>query len=79
MAEMFDENNFDVTVDDKKYHVTVSYEGVYVSHYKIETDKYLATISMNEEGQWHAEDNATSLDENLVEEIGKAIEEFDVA
>ena len=80
MAELIDENNFTVSVNDKEYHVTVSYEGVYLSHYKIEfNSKYLFTISMSEEGNWHAEDNATAVDENLIEQIGRAIEEYDMA
>lgn len=34
----------------------VSYEGVYVSHYKIQSNgEYLFTISMNKEGHWYAE------------------------
>ena len=78
MAELIDENNFTVSVNDKEYHVTVSYESVYLSHFKIASNgEYLFTISMDEEGGWHAEDNA--LDENLIEQIGRAIEQYDMA
>jgi len=80
MAEVVDENNFTVTVNKNTYKVSVSYEDVYLSHYRIETDcQYLFTLYMDEEGTWHAENNVTVLDESLVEEIGTAIEEYDVA
>jgi hypothetical protein len=80
MAEVVDENDFKVVVNNTAYKVTVSYEGPYISHYKIETDcQYLFTLSMDEEGTWHAENDVTVLDENLVEQIGRAIEEYDVA
>ena len=78
MPEVSDENNFNVTINDNKYHVTVSYEGVYVSHYKIESnEEYLFTISMGEEGNWHAEDKSPTIDESVIEKIGRAIEEYD--
>jgi len=80
MAEVIDENHFEVVVNNNFYKVTVSYEDVYLSHYRIETDcQYLFTLYMDEEGTWHAENNVTVLDESLVEEIGTAIEEYDVA
>jgi hypothetical protein len=76
--EVVDENIFQVVVNNNTYKVTVSYEGPYISHYKIETDcQYLCTISMDEEGAWHAENDVTVLDESLVEQIGRAIEEHD--
>ena len=33
---------------------------------------------MDEEGEWHAEKDVTVLDENLVEQIGRANEEHDI-
>jgi hypothetical protein len=78
MAEVVDENNFKVVVNNTTYKVTVSYEGPYISHYKIETDcQYLLTLSMDEEGTWHAENDVKMLDEGLIEQIGRAIEEHD--
>ena len=45
MAEVVDENNFTVTVNKNTYKVSVSYEDVYLSHYRIETDcQYLFTL-----------------------------------
>ena len=79
MAELIDENHFTVAVNSNTYKVTVSYEGVYISHYRIETNgKYLFTLSMNEEGQWQAESDVHASNENLVEQIGRAIEEHDM-
>ena len=80
MAEVIDENHFEVVFNNNTYKVTVSYEGEYITHFKIETDcEYLFTLSMDEEGIWHAENDVEVLDESLVEQIGKAIEEYDVA
>jgi hypothetical protein len=68
-----------IAVNTKEYNVSVSYEGVYLSRYKIETDcEYLFTLYMDEEGTWKAENDVKLLDENLVEQIGRAIEEHDV-
>jgi hypothetical protein len=79
MAEVIDENHFSITVNNNHYKVTVSYEGVYISHYKIETDcEYLFTLYMDEEEAWHAEKDVKLLDESLVEQIGRAIEEYDI-
>jgi len=70
---------FTVAVNNNTYEVTVSYEGVYISHYRIETNgKYLFTLYMDEEGAWHAENDVRLLNENLVEQIGRAIEEHDM-
>jgi hypothetical protein len=32
---------------------------------------------MNEDGEWHTEGEVTVIDENLVEQMGRAIEEYD--
>jgi hypothetical protein len=78
MAEVIDENRFEVIVNNNTYKVTVSYEDVYLSRYKIETDcEYLFTLYLDEEGAWHAENDVKVLDESLIEQIGRAIEEFD--
>ena len=78
MAEVIDENHFEVVVNNNFYKVTVSYEDVYLSHYKIETDcQYLFTLQMDE-GGWHTENDVKVLDERLIEQIGRAIEEYDV-
>jgi hypothetical protein len=37
----------------------------------------LVTISIDEEGTWHAENDVKMLDESLMEQIGRAIEEHD--
>jgi hypothetical protein len=80
MAEVVDENRFQIVVNNSTYKVTVSYEGMRISHYRIETDcQYLFTLSMDEEGTWHAENDVKVLEESLVEQIGRAIEEHDVA
>lgn len=79
MQQVIDENHFSVIVNDNTYKVTVSYEGVYISHYRIETDcEYLFTLYMDEDGKWHPEDDVKMLDESLVEQIGRAIEEHDM-
>ena len=78
MHEIVDENHFTVRVNDKIYNVNVSYEGVYVSHYKIETDgDYLVTLCMDEEGNWQAENDSIATDKRVIEQIGRAIEQHD--
>jgi hypothetical protein len=78
MPEVVDENHFNISIGNKPYHVTVSYEEVYISHYKVETDgKYLVTLCIDEEGNWQAEDNIAKVAQSVIEEIGRAIEEFD--
>ena len=77
-TENKNELQFHVTVNGKTYNVTAETEN-FNSYFKIETDcEYLFTVSMDEEGQWHAEKDVTVLDENLVEKIGRAIEEHDM-
>jgi len=71
------ESQFQVTVNGKTYNVTEHVENL-DSHFKIETDcEYLFTISMDEKGYWHAEKEVTMQDQNLVDKIGRAIEEYD--
>ncbi|HVX25878.1 MAG TPA: hypothetical protein VHB70_06030 [Parafilimonas sp.] len=78
MTQLLDENHFEVRVNDKTYKVTVSYEGMYISHYRIEqNNEYLLTISMNEDGNWQAE-NTDIFDQDIIDQIGQAIEEYDV-
>jgi len=77
-TENKDESQFQITVNGKTYNVTAQTENLN-SHFKIETDcEYLFTVSMDDEGQWHAEKDVTVLDPNLVDEIGRAIEEHDL-
>lgn len=80
MREVPNENYFNIIVNDNKYNVTVSYKRVYISHYKIELNgEYLFTISMGEEGNWRAEQDSKIASQSMVEQIGRAIEEYDVA
>jgi len=73
-----DESKFQVTVNGKTYNVTAQIEGLN-SYFKIETDcEYLFRVSMDEEGQWHAEKDVTVLNKDLLEQIGRAIEEYDM-
>ena len=68
---------FQITVNGKTYNVTVQTHNLN-SYFKIETDcEYLFTVSMDEEGQWQAEKDVTLLNGDLVEKIGRAIEEYD--
>jgi hypothetical protein len=56
MAEAIDVNNFIVKVNDSAYNVTVSYQDLSISRFKVEADcKYLFTLYMNEEGIREAE------------------------
>jgi hypothetical protein len=76
--EKLDENNFHIAINNKTYNVNVSYEGVSLSRYKIETDcEYLFTLYMDKEGTCKAENDVKLLDENFIETIGRAIEEHD--
>ena len=78
MHKEVDENYFDISVNNNNYKVTVSYEGALLSRYEIETNgEYLFTLYMDEDGIWKAENDVKMLDENLIETIGRAIEEHD--
>jgi hypothetical protein len=77
-TENRDDLKFLINVNGKTYNVTADGDKNLNSYFKIETDcEYLFTVSMDEEGQWYAEKDVTVLDENLVEQIGRAIEEHD--
>jgi hypothetical protein len=80
--EQYDENDFQITINGEIYHVyaTVAPKDVYRSLFRIESGgKYLFTLSMDEEGQWQVENHLTTMNENLIDQIGKAIEEHDMA
>jgi hypothetical protein len=78
MAEEFnDQSEFRININNKTYNVKAY--GDYTSKFKIETDcEYMFTVIMDEEGQWHCENDVTVLNENLIQQIGRAIEEHDM-
>ena len=78
--EHYDESQFEIEVNGKTYKVTANCNEGHCSYFKIETNcEYLFTLCTDEEGHWQVEKDVTVLDENLIEQMGKAIEEFDIA
>lgn len=77
--ELNEEMGFKINVNDKTYSVIAYCNEVHCSKFKIETDcEYLFTLCTDEEGNWEIENDVTVLDDNLVEQIGRAIEEHDI-
>ena len=73
-----DESKFDIQVNSNKYTVTAYCNEGHCSSFKIETNcEYLFTLYPDEEGHWNVEKDVTVLDESLIEQIGRAIEEHD--
>lgn len=81
MPEQFnDESKFQINVNGKLYNVTPNCNNDHCTRFKIDTNcDYLFTLCTDEEGHWEAEKDVTVLNESLVYEIGRAIEEYDVA
>lgn len=75
-----DESKFQINVNGKQYNVTAYCNEIHCTRFKIETNcDYLFTLCTDEEGHWEVEKDLTIMDESLVDEIGRAIEEYDVA
>ena len=78
--ELNDESKFQRNLNGEVYNVTAYCNNDHCTRFKIETNcNYLFTLCTDEEGHWEAEKDVTVMDETLVEEIGRAIEEYDVA
>jgi len=79
-GEFNEESKFQINVNEKVYNVTAYCNESRCTRFKIETNcNYLFTLCTDEEGHWEAEKDVTMLDETLVEEIGRAIEEYVVS
>ena len=78
--ELKDKSKFQISVNGKVYNVTAYCNNDHCTRFKIETNcDYLFTLCTDEEGHWEAEKDVTIMDESLIDEIGRAIEEYDVA
>jgi hypothetical protein len=78
--EFSDGSQFQINVNGNVYNVTAYCNESHCTRFKIETNcNYLFTLCTDEEGYWKTEKDVTIMDESLVEEIGRAIEEHDVA
>ena len=79
-GEFNEKSKFQINVNEKVYNVTAYCNESHCTRFKIETNcNYLFTLCTDEEGHWEAEKDVTMLDGTLVEEIGRAIEEYDVS
>lgn len=76
MDNQFNENRFTITVNNNKYLVTAFCGDDGCNRFKIENAcEYMFTLCINNEGRWEMEKDVTPLDESLIDDIGRAIEE----
>ena len=70
---------FTIDVNNKTYYVEPVCDNAHCTRFKISTQcEYMFTLYIDEYGHWHMEEDVTPLDENLIDDIGKAIEYNDV-
>ncbi|MEP6683832.1 MAG: hypothetical protein ABJA35_11255 [Parafilimonas sp.] len=75
-----DKSQFQINVNGKTYKVTAYANEGRASNFKIETDcEYLFTLCNIEKGKWQVEKDVTMLDESLIEQMGRAIEEYNAS
>ena len=73
-----EKEEFTIEVREKIYHVQPVCDEEHCTRFKISTDcEYLFTLCIDDYGNWQMEQDVIPLDENLVDEIGRAIEFYD--
>ena len=72
-------NEFMIEVNGKEYSVLPICDEDECTRFRISTNcEYLFTLCTDEYGNWQMEKDVVPLDENLIDEIGRAIEYNDV-
>jgi hypothetical protein len=71
------DNNYQIKIGNEIYNIEIAESNVFDTKFKVGCDgKYLATLAMDEEGNWQTK--AGELQGELIEKIGRAIEEYDM-
>ena len=69
---------FIIEVHGKEYHVEPICDEDHCTRFRLSTNcEYLFTLCADEYGNWQIEKDVIPLDENLADEIGRAIEHHD--
>jgi len=71
---------FTIDVNKNKYYIEPICNDDNCSRFKVSTEcEYMFTLCKDENGNWYMEDDVTAIDGTLVDEIGRAIEEYNIA
>ena len=69
---------FTIVVHNRKYNVTPLCDEDHCTRFKISNDcDYLFTLCVDDYGNWQMEKDVVALDDQLTDDIGRAIEEYD--